>query len=263
MNSCLYDCEVMHHRLKPKRHRLVHSTFMFYLDLDELDEIAQRLFWVKRNQRGIYSFCDQDHLQFGATDVKNNVRAYLRSKGQNFPTGRIGLLTNLRTFGYLFNPVSFYFCFAVDGQPTCVVPEIGNTFGELKPFFLGAETWQDGMFRQMQTKYFYISPFTDLDIQMDFQLKIPEEKLDIKIDDYQQGEKFLLSSLMGKRLELTDQNLAKLTLRMPWVTVKVISLIHWHALLLWFKKVPYHLKQDHPELQQEVQHVIRKKVHQS
>ena len=160
------------------------------------------------------------------------------------------LLTYLRTFGYVFNPVSFYFCFDQQGQAVCVVPEIGNTFGEIKPFMVNS--LRDGRFVDTQSKFFYISPFNKLDDQLDYKLMIPGEYLNIHVDTSCDSKKIMLATMAGVRKKLTTRNLTWLTLKFPFVTLKVISLIHWHAALLWFKKVPYEEKYSNPHLQKEV-----------
>ena len=142
MNSCLYECTIMHDRQSPKRYKFAHKIFMFYLDLDELSQISPNsstslLFGY--NQRKIYEFRDEDHISLGFASVKDNIRAYLKTKGVEQNIHRIQLMTNVRTFGYIFNPVSFYFCFDAGNNPVCVVSEIGNTFDELKYFYLGPE----------------------------------------------------------------------------------------------------------------------------
>ena len=253
MNSCLYECTIMHNRIKPKSHKLIHKIFMFYLDLDELDFLAQKLPLFSRNRRNLYSFYDSDHIVFNGANTKENVLEYLQSNGVDLSGGRIMLLTNLRTLGYVFNPVSFYFCFDKNSDPVCVVPEIGNTFKEIKPYFIGPESLRGEGFRSQQSKFFYISPFVDLDVVMDFQIRIPGEQLNICIDDMKNGEKFLFTSMQGPRKELSTKNLLRYSLQVPFVTLKVILLIHLHAGILHFlKRVPHHPKEKNPHLQKEV-----------
>jgi len=252
MNSRMYDCTVMHHRLEPLRHRFVYKVFMFYLDLDELETIDAQLRLFGRNRFNLFSLHDRDHLTYGQSSIKENIREYLKSKGINIGNGKIFLLTNLRTAGYVFNPVSFYFCFDEQGDPVCAVPEVGNTFDELKPYLITRDSLREGMFRERMVKHFYVSPFFDLDTTFDFQLRVPNEKLHIQIDDYKDGRKAFLSALIGTERPLTDFNLFRSFLRIPFVTLKVIALIHIHAGLLYLKKLPYHRKSENPELQKEV-----------
>ncbi len=258
MNSCLYECRIMHCRVKPKYHKLNTTIFMFYLDLDEIDVIDRKLKLFSRNRFNIYNFADRDHLEIGGSNVKENILLYLKSKGVETPVKRIMLFTNLKTFGYNFNPVSFYFCYDMENSLVCVVPEIGNTFGELKPFYIGKNEWDGKMFDSKQVKYYYISPFIDLDAQLHFRLRVPDDKLDIKIDDIQNGEKFFYATMSGERKELTDANLFLYTILFPFVTLKVIMLIHWHALLLMLKGIKYHAKEANPQYQREVTRVWHK-----
>ena len=102
-------------------------------------------------------------------------------------------------------------------------------------------------------KYYYISPFTDLDNQLDFRIQVPDERLNITIDTSKNGEKFFWSSMTGPRKPLTTATLLWYTVKYPWVTLKVIFLIHWHAAMLHFiRKVDHHAKEDNPQLQREV-----------
>jgi len=252
MNSCIYDCTVMHHRLKPIRNRFVYSVYMLYLDLDELDQLDAQLRLFGRNKRNVFEFRDSDHLSLVPGDVRENVRAFLRKNGVTEEPARIFLLTNLRTLGHVFNPVSFYFCFAADGSPLCAIPEVGNTFNEQKAYLVGRNTLQNERFRAQMKKYFYVSPFIDLDASFEFDLGIPGERLLIRIDDVMHDLKFFLSSLTGVRRELTDRALAFELFRVPLVTIKVLALIHLQAMRLWLRRLPYLRKSDHPELQKEV-----------
>ena len=257
MNSCLYECNVMHCRVEPKHHKFNHKTYMFYLDLDEVDMISKNLALFSVDKGNIFSFMMEDHTDFGGKTVEKNIRSYLNEKGVEHRVKRIMLLTHLKTFGYIFNPVSFYYCFDENDKPVCSVVEITNTFREMKLFYLGPDTLTNNQFKSEQKKYFYISPFIDLDVPMDYHLKVPKERLDIRIDDLREHKKFFYSSLTGKSLELNNANLWWMGIKYPLITLKVIFLIHAHAGILHFiKKVPYHSKKDNPQLQKEVQRAI-------
>jgi DUF1365 family protein len=253
LRSCLYECEVMHHRLAPKQNRFNYKIFLFCLDLDEIPAVCKKTKGFSHNRFNLYSFRDRDHLT--VTDggsVKENLAAYLDRHGLNFPeNGRAILLTLPRVLGYIFNPVSFYFCFDAGGHPLCAVAQVGNTFGEMKPYLL-ATPGADGVFRLRTPKHFYVSPFSSLDLEFDFKLRIPGEHLEIHIDDWQGRSQMLLSALTGTRVPLTTARLAWLTLKFPLVTLKVIILIHWQALLLWLKRLPYHSKAANAHLQRDV-----------
>ncbi len=259
LNSCLYQATVMHNRLAPKLHRFHYEIFMFYLDLDELDILHRRMKLMSRNKFNLFNFRDADHLQLPADNpdisksTRQHITDYLRTQGVEIGIGRIMLLTNLCTLGYQFNPVSFYFCYDEQEQPVCSVVEVCNTFREMKPYFLGTATKSGESFKLNTEKYFYVSPFIDMDTNFDFELNIPGEKLQIKIDDYDKdGKRFFISTLSGKRIALTDSRLLLYFISFPLITLKIIGLIHWQAFKLWFKCLPFHKKNDDMDLQREV-----------
>ena len=248
----------MHNRLEPKKNRFHYSVFMFYLDLDEIDGIAKKLWLLSRNRFNAFNFREKDHLQLPreapdtSKTVKEQITGYLRSEGIEIGNGKIMLLTNLCTLGYQFNPVSFYYCFDEAGKPVCSVVEVCNTFGEMKLYLLSGKQLSGNRFHLNTTKYFYVSPFIDMDTVFDFCLDVPGEKLNIRIDDHKEGRRFFISTLTGKKKPLNDARLLWYTLRFPLITVKIITLIHWQAIILWLKKIPYFKKEDNKDLQREV-----------
>jgi DUF1365 family protein len=261
IRSCLYECRVMHQRLKPARNRFEHGVFLLCLDLDELDSLGRSLRLFGRNRRKLYEFRDSDHLRFPtpgtAGDVKTSLRAWLAAQGQGLPEdARVTLVTLTRVAGYIFNPVSFFFCQTATGEPLCAVAEVCNTFGELKPYLVPVDRTSTAAgavsFRVVVTKRYYVSPFSALDLSFDFRLRLPGERLEIAVNDVLGDETHLVSTLAGDRRPLTDRQLLRLTLRYPLVTLRVIVLIHWHALRLWWKGLPWHRKTDRRDLQRDV-----------
>lgn len=158
MNSCLYECHVLHARFSPRPHRLLHRIFFFALDLDELDALHRRLPLFSVNRANLYSFRERDFLPTGepihcpapidkchimgdtSASLKQRVIAYLARRGVDLTGGRVLFVTLPRVFGYLFNPVSFYFCHDRTGAPVAALAEVTNTFKEMKPYFLGSES---------------------------------------------------------------------------------------------------------------------------
>jgi len=259
LRSCLYTCAIRHHRLRPRPHQFTHHIFMLALDLDEIDEVARRIHGFSHNRSNFYAFRDRDHLtlpEMADAPLKDHVLAWVAAQGVVVPAQaasvRVTLLTLPRVLGHLFNPVSFFFLeHAASGQPIGAVAEVGNTFGEMKPYFI-PPAGADGRFRLHTRKHFYVSPFSRLDLWFNFKLQRPNEHLELHVDEDDGTAPVLLSSLTGRRQPLTTRRLWSATLACPFVTLKVIALIHWHALRLWLKRIPWFAKTAHPERQRDV-----------
>ena len=252
--SCLYECEIWHGRTKPRSHSFLHRNFMFYIDLRELDYLYSALWLFGGGSLSLFHFKPSDHLpQEGpSAQLEERVKSTVRQGGVKEEINSVRLLTNVRFFGYVFNPVSFFFCFDVRGNALCCLVEVGNTFGEKKTYVLRSDV--DGIFRDRQRKFFYVSPFTELEQDFLFDLAVPASSLRINVDTMDANEKVVSTYMRGKELALTDRNLLLLSLRYPWVTFQVIMMIHFHALLLWLKRIPYHRKEEGPEQQTAVIH---------
>lgn len=251
MRSSLYNCRVFHKRFSPREYGFTSRLFMWHIDLDELPELERSLRLFSHNRRNVYSFRDDDHLYLGKDNLSANVRAYLASQGIPQEPSRITLLTNLRTFGYVFNPVSFFFCYDGAEMPLAVVVEVHNTFGELKPFILRREDLLGNRFSAHHPKLFYISPFSDLDQRLEIKADLPGRRIALYVNNYEReaDQPFFRSSLTGDQVPLNNASLLHYSLRFPLITLKVITLIHWHALRLTLKGVRFHRKTEHPELQ--------------
>ncbi len=276
MNSRLYECQVMHARFIPRSHRFLYRIFMLAVDLDELPALQRGLRLFSVNRPNLYAFREADYLPTGeplhnpsgppapppasgsATSaslppgaaLKSRVLAFLSARGVDpGPGARVELVTLPRVCGYLFNPVSFYFCHDAAGACVAAITEVTNTFREMKPYFLGPQTRVAGAsagapasFHLRTPKHFYVSPFSDVDVAFDFHLRAPSEKLSIQIDDYIGSQRSLTSTLTGPARPLTDARLAWFSLKYPLITLRIITLIHWHALLLYLKKIPWFAK---------------------
>ena len=261
MESCLYECRVMHHRFAPKVHHFDYRIFMFAVDLDQLQGLSKGNALFSVNRRNLYSIREDDYMPtFGAlhnasgnraaaapgAGLKSRVVEFLRGRGVEIPGGKVFLVTLPRVAGYLFNPVSFYFCFDPFGKPAAAVAEVTNTFHEVKPYFLGpgafTEGSEPGAFNLRLPKHFYVSPFSDVDVAFDFTLRLPGDGLWVRIDDYRGAHRTLTSTLTGRRVPLTAGRLAWFSLKYPLLTLRVIFLIHMHALILRVKGVPWFAK---------------------
>ena len=259
MESCLYIGQVMHHRLEPKRNKFSYDIFMFYIDLDELELIHKKLRLISLNAFNLFSFSNKHHANFPnqTTNKNQSVKAKIlefleKNNAEISEIKRIKLITNFATVGYMFNPVSFYYCFNEQNEPVYAVAEVCNTFGEMKLYFLGKEKLSEDTFTLYTPKNFYVSPFSELDTSFEFILKTPNQKLLARVDDYKNDHRFLLSNLSGTKKELSDRNLVYCFLSIPFITLKVIVLIHWQAMRLYLKKLPFIKKTANAHLQQDL-----------
>lgn len=273
--SGLYECRVLHERLRPKAHRFVYRIFYFAFDLDELPALDRRLALFSLNRPNVFSFREADFLPItaprhnatngshrlaapaGASSLKARVAAFCSAHGVDLgPHPRVILVTLPRILGYSFNPVSFYYCTDRAGQPVCAIAEVTNTFREVKPYFIPLVRDRAGgeCFSRRTPKHFYVSPFAGLDLAFDFHLRPPAEKLAVRIDDYEGASRLLHTTLTGTRRPLTHRRLAWFLFKYPLLTLRIIALIHWQALRLWLKRVPHLPKAGQPDLQRDLYH---------
>ncbi|MBP7281552.1 MAG: DUF1365 domain-containing protein [Leptospiraceae bacterium] len=251
VNSSLFECKVVHNRLLPKRHTFSYGLYTFCIDLDELENLDKEYLFFGNQKWNLFSFYPTDHFEYGNSDLKSGIISYAKDNGCNSEIEKVILVTNLRILGYTFNPVCFYFLYDKINSPVCALIEVHNTFGEMKPF-IAMKPNGDYRFYLKTTKHFYVSPFFELDTEFEFKLNPPDEKLKIHIDDYKNGDKVFLSAYIGNKKQITNWNLSYYFFKYPLLTLRVIFLIHWQAMLLYFKKIPFIKKIENPDLQKGV-----------
>jgi len=238
MRSHLLEGVVRHRRPQPVAYALEHAVSYIALDLDEIDAVDAASRLIRRNRPAALELRDADHLDPPATDMRRDVHEHLRTTGEE-PTGwQITLVTNLRVFGYVFNPASFYLCRDAAGVLRVVVVEVHNTHGERHLYTLRPRS-PGGRFRSSMAKDFYVSPF--LDISGGYTVTVRDESGRLRITINHEGPEGLRlhASLDLVRRPLTDRNLLRMLLRYPLVTHRTILLIHWHALRLWLRGVAF------------------------
>lgn len=256
MRSHVLEGKVRHRRVRPFTYAFEHGVFYAALDLSELDEVDRRLRLVGRNRRAVLGFRDDDHLPVPATDLAADVLAHLRAEGEDPDDWRVTLITNLRVLGYVFNPASFFLCRDRAGALRLVVVEVHNTHGErhlytlraaepaAEPVATGPATEPatepaarrpGGRFDAAMDKDFYVSPFIEMEGRYSVHVRDEAAGLRIAINERQDGELLLATSLLLRRRPLTDRVLLRMLLRYPMVSHKTIGLIHWHALRLWLR----------------------------
>ena len=233
--SCLYAGEVVHIRRRPVRHRLSYRVFMMLLDLDELPLLNRPSRLFAYNRAGLVSFHDRDHGDGSGRPLRRQVEQALTSEGLPVPGGPIRLLCMPRLLGYVFNPLSVYFCHDKQGVLRSIVHEVNNTFGERHFYVLEARAGEGGVVRQECAKQFRVSPFLSQVLDYRFTIEPPGERTSVHIAVSGEGGEVLSAWFTGKRSGLTAASLIAQWLRHPAMTIKVIVGIHWDALFLWRK----------------------------
>ena len=204
MNSSLYHGQVRHSRYRPRRHAFRYRLFQFYLDLDELPEVLDRLWFCSSRRPAPVRFRRRDHLGPQELPLKAALKRKVRELGGPELEGRVCLLTNLRYFGYCFNPVSFYYCFdKADERVETIVAEVNNTpWGEQHCYVLHGEEplGEAGMVRYGASKEMHVSPFMPMDIDYDWALSQPLQRLSIYMANYKDGERIFDAAMALDRL---------------------------------------------------------------
>nr|WP_221247711.1 DUF1365 family protein [Brevundimonas basaltis] len=245
----MYAGGVVHQRLRPRRHRLQRRVFWLLLDLSEIDALHQRLRLFSHNRRNLFSFFDRDHGDGSERPLRAQVEARLAAIGVDLGGGAIRLLTMPRVFGFVFNPISVYYCHAADGRLAALSYEVSSTFGERRWYDLAVPAGgPDGLFRQSCAKSLYVSPFLDMDMLYRFRGRAPGKTVGLTVGCADAHGPVLTASLWGERRPLADGALARAAVTFPLLTWKVVAAIHWEALRLWLKGVPVTLARRPPPM---------------
>lgn len=226
----------MHQRLARLRHSFRYPIFMPLLDLAEIRTLDRSLRLFAYNRAGVVSYHDADHLKGFPGDTRERLKAFFGTRGERLPAGRILLLTHLRILGYVFNPVSFFYCFDAADRLRFVVAEVNNTFGDTHPYLLAG----DGASSFSSRKVLHVSPFFNMAGSYTWTLPPPGETLEARCDLLHDGRLSLASRLSMVRRPLTDGTLLSALSRLPLMPMRVILGIHWQALKLWLKGAPFH-----------------------
>lgn len=243
MHSRLYVGQVKHQRYKPAPHGFRYGLFMLYLDLEELPTLFKQRWLWSVNRAALARFRREDHLGDKAVDLASAVRRFVEQESGIRLKGPIRLLTNLRYFGYGFNPVSFYYCFdEADDKIEVIVAEVNNTpWGEQYCYILpeSRNLGSKSRKRFLLDKRFHVSPFMEMNIDYDWRFTSPGEVLVVHMKNYRQREILFDATLSLRKRPVNGINLAGALVRYPLITVKIISAIYYQALRLWLKKIPF------------------------
>lgn len=238
MRSGLYAGSVFHRRLRPREHRLRYRVFSLLIDLDEISALSKRLRLLRFDRAGLFSFHAKDHGDGGKTPLRQWVEARLAGAGLDIAGGRIAVLAYPRMLGYVFNPLSVFFCYDRDDRLAAILYEVANTYSERHTYVIPVDGVQGGV-RQSADKVFYVSPFLPTEGRYSFAIRPPEEAVGLSIRLRDAEGLLLTASFSGERLELSDRTLAWTFFRYPLMTLKVIAGIHWEAFKLWRKGIRF------------------------
>jgi DUF1365 family protein len=239
---------VSHSRLAPRPHAFAYELFMLRIDLDEVAALDARLRGFGTRWWKAIRFEPADFMGLArgrqpvaarVSALRAKVIAALAAHGVAAPIGRIELVAHGRIAGYVFNPVSFFACYAAaDGTLAGVVADVHNTFGERHAYVLPvAAAASDGAWHE--NKVFHVSPFFTLDGTYRFAMTFADDGVDIRIDLHADGRPVFVSALRLAQQPLTDRAIVRALTRFPAMTARVIGAIHWEALRLWRKGLPY------------------------
>ena len=236
MNSCIYNGEVTHTRFKPVRHFLKYKTFSLLIDLDEINLLDKSIGIFSHNKFNIFSFYDKDHGDRDGGNLKDWVISNLKKFRIKENITNIKLLCYPRILGYVFNPLSIFYCYEKD-KLVAIFYEVKNTFNEQHTYIFKIKN-NDEIIQKCRKK-FYVSPFMDMETFYNFKLLNPNNKLSVFIKQTDADGTILTATQTGDRKEFSFKQLAINFLKYPLMTIKIISSIHYEALLLWKKGAIY------------------------
>ena len=241
MNSCIYNGIVKHQRFKPIEHSLNYRTFSILLDLDEIENLAKSISIFSLNKFNIFSFYNRDHGERDGSSLKDWVKKNLKKFNISNNITKIKLLCYPRMFGYVFNPLSIFYCYE-NKDLKAIFYEVKNTFNEQHTYIFKIKN--NEKIEQKCKKKFYVSPFMDMETYYNFKLINPKEKLSIFIRQTDEEETVLTATQTGDKKEFSFKQLLINFFKYPLMTIKIISTIHYEAFFLWKKGAVYRKREN-------------------
>ncbi len=238
-NACLYKGNVFHKRFQPKEHALNYKVFTLFADVDDLSDLSNKHRFFSLNKFNLMSFYEKDYgdpLDKSETCLRERLLNLLAEN--NFETSsikNIKLLTYPRLFGFVFNPLTVFYCYGKNSEHLALIYEVRNTFGERHNYIY--EVPQGKSFSDVHEvdKCFHVSPFFDRSGGYRFKINDPKDHASVSIDYFKENEKLMTAHFIGKKIPFNDKSIATLSLRAPFMTVKVVVGILFEALRLKIK----------------------------
>ena len=237
-NSCIYSGSVTHRRFKPKRHFFTYKTFSLLIDLNEIKNLEKKINFFSYNKFNILSFYDADHGLRDGSSLINWVKNTLVQAKIDIGSGTIKLLCYPRFFGYVFNPLSIFYCYDDNLKLKAVLYEVKNTFNEQHTYIFPALQTSNLILHKCDKK-FYVSPFMEMETFYNFRLLKPKKLLKVFIKQSDAEGTIFTACQVGKKIEMSSKNLFFQFLTHPLMSFKVILAIHFEAFNLWTKGVKH------------------------
>ncbi|MFE9931912.1 DUF1365 domain-containing protein [Streptomyces sp. NPDC005533] len=225
--ASLYACEITHVRRTPLRHVLRHRTYLWCVDLDRLPVLPLAL-------RPLARFDARDHFTGTAGSIREGLDAFLAGQGIDLEGGRVVMLAHARVFGYVFNPLTVYWCHDAHGAQVCVVAEVHNTYGQRHCYLLRP----DAAGESVVDKTFYVSPFFAVEGRYRMRLAPPGERLALTVHLEGDGGRVFTAVVRGRRRPATAAALLSAAARKPWSTAAVWAGIRRHGIHLLLRGLP-------------------------
>lgn len=240
--AALYFGQVMHARLKPVANRFTYRVMSLVIDLDQLPQADQLSRFFRVNRAGLYSFHERDHGPRDGSSLRAYANRNAAQAGIDLGGGRVRLLCYPRLLGYVFNPLSVYYCEDASGEIVLLIYEVRNTFGESHTYVCPVRPGQatPAGIRQERDKAFHVSPFIEMGMRYHFRMLPPAEEVKIRILETDADGPLLSATFVGRRHALTNRRILSAFFTLPLMTLKVIGGIHFQAVRLWLKGVKLH-----------------------
>jgi DUF1365 family protein len=235
-SSCIYSGLITHKRFKPRKHFFTYKTFSLLLDLSEIKNIEKKIYFFSYNNFNILSFHNIDHGPRDGTSLIKWVKKILSKRKINIDGGKIKLFCFPRFFGYVFNPLSIFYCYDKNLVLKAVLYEVKNTYNEQHTYVFRSKTSSNIILHKCNKK-FYVSPFIAMETFYNFRLSKPKNNINILIKQTDLKGTLLIARQAGKKIKLNSKNLLYQFLKHPFMSFKVIAAIHFEAFRLWTKGI--------------------------
>jgi len=223
-SAVLYECRISHVRLAPVRNAFSYRTYQWLVDLDDLPRRRGLL-------RLLAGFDARDHLGDPAHGIRANVDAYLSGHGIDLGGGQVLMLAHARVFGYVFNPLTLYWCHRADGSLGCVIAEVHNTCRQRHAYLLQPD--ENG--RARVAKEFYVSPYYPVDGCYRMRVPRPGDRLALSITLNRPDGHPFVASVHGRAVPATSRALLRAAARHPWSTAAVAARIRRQGVALYLR----------------------------